>query len=134
MAKDLRRQFSATSVADIAFLVLVFFLVATTIDIDTSLYRSQSLSSDQPSSNIKEQSVLAIPVNSFDQLLDNDNQIHLSMNQQKTKEFIINPQNKENQLEKKIESIESFEEIDISNFRVMYLYSVNYPCIVSLNL
>jgi len=39
MARRTSGEFSAASMADIAFLLLIFFLVATTMDIDTGMYR-----------------------------------------------------------------------------------------------
>ena len=133
MAKDSGRQFSTTSMADIAFLLLVFFLVATTMDIDTSLYRTQSSPSNQPPLELKKQNVVA-QMNSNDRLMDKDNEIPLSMLQQRTKESHINSQNKENQPEKRIESVEPVGKIEISHFKATSLYSINYPCIVSLHL
>jgi biopolymer transport protein ExbD len=114
MTRDSGGQFSAASMADIAFLLLIFFLVATTMDIDTGLYRTLSPPSDQPTPEIKERNVLVVLVNSNDQLMVEGNHISLSLLRQRTKEFILNPQNKADLPEKRLEIIEPFGEIEVS--------------------
>jgi hypothetical protein len=134
MAKNSGRYFIPTSIADMAFLLLIFFFVATTIDIDTSLYKTQPSPSNQTPRVLKKQNAATVQVKSNDQLIDRDNEIPLSMLRQITKRSHENSQNKENKPEKKIESVELFEKNEIYHLKATSLYSVNYPCIVSLSL
>jgi biopolymer transport protein ExbD len=114
MARDSGGQFSAATMADIAFLLLIFFLVATTMDIDTGLYTVMSPLSDQKAPEIKERNVLVVLVNSNDQLMVEGKQIPISMLREKTKEFLINPQNKENLPEKRIKNIDPLGELEVT--------------------
>jgi len=114
MARRPSGEFSAASMADIAFLLLIFFLVATTMDIDTGMYRVLPPQSNQSPPEIKERNVWVVLVNSNDQLMVEREKMNLSLLRKKTKEFILNPQNKENLPEKRVETIEPFGEIEIS--------------------
>jgi biopolymer transport protein ExbD len=71
MAKRTAPEINAGSMADIAFLLLIFFLVTTTMDIDTGITRKLPPPIDNPDENIdvKDRNVLKILVNSHDMLL-----------------------------------------------------------------
>lgn len=114
MARRLNGEFSAASMADIAFLLLIFFLVATTMDIDTGLYRVIPPLSDQTPPEIKERNVWLVLVNSNDQLMVEGNQMPVTMLRQKTKEFLLNPKNNADLPEKLIRNIEPFGEIEVT--------------------
>ena len=58
-----RAEVPTASLADIAFLLLIFFLVATTIDVDTGLRATLPALSEVPPPVIKERNMLAILVN-----------------------------------------------------------------------
>ncbi|MBU8893241.1 MAG: biopolymer transporter ExbD [Bacteroidales bacterium] len=114
MARRELASINAGSMADIAFLLLIFFLVATTMDIDTGMMRMMSPPSDQPPPEIKERNVWVVLVNSNDQLMIEGEQMPLSMLRQKTKEFLLNPKNLENLPEKRIEDIDPLGELEVS--------------------
>ena len=114
MAKRELAAINAGTMADIAFLLLIFFLVATTMDIDTGMIRVLSPPSDQPPPEIKERNVWVVLVNANDQLMIEGEQMPLSVLRQKTKEFLLNPLNKENLPEKRIENIDPLGEIEVS--------------------
>jgi len=105
---------NASSVADIAFLLLIFFLVATTMDVDSGLYRQLSPPSDQPPPEIKERNVLVVLINSNDQLMVEGEQMSLSSLRAKAKEFLLNKHNKPNLPEKRIDNIDPFGEVEIT--------------------
>ncbi|MFO7828639.1 MAG: biopolymer transporter ExbD, partial [Bacteroidales bacterium] len=63
---------------------------------------------------IKERNVWVVLVNSNDQLMVEGEKMKLNLLREKTKEFILNHQNKANLPEKRIEIIEPFGEIEIS--------------------
>lgn len=114
MARRELAAINAGSMADIAFLLLIFFLVATTMDIDTGMIRKLSPQTDQPPPEIKERNVWVVLVNAKDQLMIEGDQMPLSMLRSKTKEFLLNPTNKENLPEKRTEIIEPFGEIEVT--------------------
>ena len=114
MARREHPAINAGSRADIAFLMLIFFLVATTMDIDTGMMRLLSRPSDQPPPEIKERNVLVVLVNSNDQLMVEGNPLDLEYLRERTKEFLLNLENKENLPEKRLETIHPFGEIEVS--------------------
>ncbi|MBI9053565.1 MAG: biopolymer transporter ExbD [Bacteroidales bacterium] len=113
MARKLA-EVNASSVADIAFLLLIFFLVATTMDVDSGLYRKLSPTSDQPPPEIKERNVLVVLVNSNDQLMVEGEEVQLSSLRSKAKDFLQNKHNKENLPEKRIDNVDPFGNIEVT--------------------
>jgi len=105
---------NASSVADIAFLLLIFFLVATTMDVETGMMRIMSPVSDQPPPEIKERNVWVVLVNSNDMLMVEGQEMDLSILRSKTKEFLLNPENLESLPEKRVEVIDPLGEVEVS--------------------
>ena len=62
-------EIPTASLADIAFLLLIFFLVATTIDVDTGLRAMLPPLSEIPPPTIKERNVLTILINARGEVL-----------------------------------------------------------------
>ena len=94
-------EFNAAPMADIAFLLLIFFLVATTMDIDTGLTRKlpplpEDEQQQQDDKQIKERNVFEVLINSSDQLLVEGEPMRISNLRESAKEFIANPENKDN--------------------------------------
>ncbi|MBT8316714.1 MAG: biopolymer transporter ExbD [Lutibacter sp.] len=70
MARRENSEINAGSMADIAFLLLIFFLVTTTMDVDSGIARKLPEKTDEkPEVIIKEKNVLDIVVNRNNQLL-----------------------------------------------------------------
>jgi len=115
MPKRPSGQFSAASMADIAFLLLIFFLVATTMDIDTGLSRKLPPMPDpgakEDNKQIKERNVFVVLINANDQLMVEGKQMDIHNLREKAKEFIVNPANKENLPEKESKEIEYFGKV-----------------------
>ncbi len=88
-------EINAGSMADIAFLLLIFFLVTTTIDTDKgiAIKLPPMPEENQPQEDLKlkERNVLKILVNSYDQLLVDGELTSIKDLKRKTKEFIDNP-------------------------------------------
>lgn len=95
----------ADSQADIAFLLLIFFLVATTMNTDKGL--SRVLPPLPPEdvkvedAKVKERNVLLVFVNAAGQLMAGDESMDIRGLKDKAKEFILNPMDDENLPEKK---------------------------------
>ncbi len=100
----------ADSQADIAFLLLIFFLVATTMNSDKGL--SRVLPPLPPEDvkvediKVKERNVLLVFVNAAGQLMAGDESMDIRGLKDKAKEFILNPMDDENLPEKKDTEIE----------------------------
>ncbi len=91
MAKREISEINAGSMADIAFLLLIFFLVTTTMDTDTGLIRRlPPPPEDIPEDNdkIKQRNIFEILVNANDQLLVEGEYIQVTELRAKAKEFI----------------------------------------------
>lgn len=70
MARRENSEINAGSMADIAFLLLIFFLVTTTMDVDSGIARKLPEKTDEkPEVTIKEKNILDIVVNRKNQLL-----------------------------------------------------------------
>lgn len=98
MAKKKFRQapeIPVASMADIGFLLLIFFIVSTTIDTDRGITVKLPPIPEDPSQIIKavmhERNVLTVLINSRDQLLVENEFTSLKVLKQKAKEFIANP-------------------------------------------
>ncbi len=91
MAKREISEINAGSMADIAFLLLIFFLVTTTMDTDTGLIRKlPPPPEDIPDTNdkIKQRNIFEILVNQNDQLLVEGEYVQVTELRAKAKEFI----------------------------------------------
>lgn len=83
-------ELNASSMADIAFLLLIFFLVTTTMDVDTGIGRKLPPPPD-PSvkpPDVKDRNVMNILVNKSDRLLINGHPGDISTLKEDTKEFM----------------------------------------------
>ncbi len=82
----------SSSLADIAFLLLVFFLVVTTIDIDTGigLVLPPPPDPEQPPPEVRERNMLKILMNERGQILINDEQAAVRDVQDRVINFVMN--------------------------------------------
>jgi len=87
-------EINAGSMADIAFLLLIFFLVTTTMDVDTGLVRKLPAMPEEEEiiddSQIKARNIYVVLVNAKDQLLVEDELITISELREGTKRFLDN--------------------------------------------
>jgi biopolymer transport protein ExbD len=86
-------EINAGSMADIAFLLLIFFLVTTTMDIDTGITRKlpPPPPEDVDPPKVKERNTFKVLVSKSDRLLINGKPGDISLLRQQTKEFLSNP-------------------------------------------
>lgn len=111
------QEINAGSMADIAFLLLVFFLVTTTMDSDWGLARRlpPPLDINQPDPPpIKDRNVFVVLANANDQLLVEGEILEIDQLKEKAKEFIANPNDLEDLPEKKLTKIKFFGEYPVS--------------------
>ena len=89
------QEINASSMADFSFLLLVFFLVSTSMATDEGLSRQlpPPIRKEQKIEkvDIKPRNIMTILVNSNDELMVNGNVISLNELKEKAKEFIANP-------------------------------------------
>ena len=91
MARRDNSEINAGSMADIAFLLLIFFLVTTTMDVDSGISRKLPEKSDEtPQVIIKEKNVLDITVNRNNQLLVENEFVEVEDIKRLAMEFIDN--------------------------------------------
>ncbi|PRX52163.1 ExbD/TolR family protein [Salegentibacter salegens] len=92
MAKRAAPEVNAGSMADIAFLLLIFFLVTTTIETDSGI--SRKLPEWQPEEQdppiIKERNIFQVLVNANNQLLVEDEEMEIEELRQAAVEFLDN--------------------------------------------
>jgi biopolymer transport protein ExbD len=97
-------QVNSTSTADIAFMMLLFFLLTSSMDTDRGLSRRlpQPIPKDQkaPDVDIKKRNILVVLINSTNQILCGENYIQLGQLKDRIKEFVENPTNNEHMPEK----------------------------------
>lgn len=107
MAKGKRSvpEINSSSTADIAFLLLIFFLITTSMDTDMGLARQLPPMPDENEQvnddvKIKERNILAVMINRNNELMCNGEVIPISRLRERAKEFIANPSNDSNKPEK----------------------------------
>ena len=103
-------EINASSQADIAFTVLIFFLVVSTMDIDTGIVRMLPPMADpnvkQEDIKVKERNLLLVFVSGSGNIMAGGKVISLNALKDKAKEFILNPLDDGNLPEKKVTEIE----------------------------
>jgi biopolymer transport protein ExbD len=99
------KEINASSMADIAFLLLIFFLVATTMNVDTGIARmlppippEEQRSKDL---EVKERNLLPIFVNQWDVIMVAGQPAHISQLTDAVKRFVLNPTEDPDMPEKK---------------------------------
>jgi len=116
MARSLG-EINASSMADIAFLLLIFFLVTTTMNVDTGLARMlPPMPEDRQDTeqDVKERNIFTVLINKSDRLLVEGLPMDITMLREKTKEFIANPANDPKLPEKDVVDIELFGPTEVS--------------------
>jgi biopolymer transport protein ExbD len=107
----LDNEINAGSMADIAFLLLIFFLVTTTIAEDKGvLVRLPPWSEEEPDiAKLNKRNVYAVLVNAQNQLLVRNEPMKIAELRKNTKEFISNPTGREDYAEKPSKAIISLK-------------------------
>jgi biopolymer transport protein ExbD len=116
MARRQTPEINAGSMADIAFLLLIFFLVTTTMDVDTGIGRKlpPPLTGDEEPPDINERNIFTVLVNSRDRLLVEKKPGDITQLRAMAKEFLANPQNREDLPEKTLKNIPPLGNVMVS--------------------
>ena len=117
MAKPLP-ALNTTSTGDIAFLLLIFFLVATTMDVDKGIQRRLPPMPDenqkQQDIKVNRRNIVVVRINAQDRILAGGTPMDITQVKEKIKEFITNPANNESLPEKEMKDIEGFGQYAVS--------------------
>ncbi len=89
-------QVNASSMADIAFLLLIFFLVTTTIDVETGIRVLLPEMENAPPPPINSRNIFSIKINFNDEVMVRGEMTEVGQIKEKTKKFITNPDRKAN--------------------------------------
>jgi biopolymer transport protein ExbD len=118
-------QLNSTSSADIAFIMLLFFLLTSSMDTDRGLPRRlpPPIPKDQKNDDvdIKKRNLLVINVNMDNQILCGGEVIQLNQLKERVKDFIDNPSNSETLPEKVEEDVPYFGNMRVTKFHVISL-------------
>lgn len=90
------QEINASSMADIAFLLLIFFLVTTTMDIDSGIQRvlpPMVEDIDERGVDVNKRNLLLVFVSSGDEIMVGGQRMDVTMIKDKVQEFILNPNN-----------------------------------------
>lgn len=119
MARKKRRgvpEFSASSMADIAFLLLIFFLATTTMETQTGIFRKLPPLEDKnvKPPKIETRNLMVVLVNRFDQIRINGEDVQIRDITRKAREFVENKGRSEDMPEIRREYVEGYGEADVS--------------------
>jgi biopolymer transport protein ExbD len=112
-------EIPSASMADIAFMLLIFFITATSMDVDSGLERvlPQMPPKDQEKDDtppIKERNVFTVLLDANNRLMVEGELMRVEDLKEKAKEFILNPGDSENLPEKKLTEIPLIGEYPVS--------------------
>lgn len=106
------------STADIAFLLLCYFLMTSTMDQQSGLQRRLPPMPDQnqktEDTKVNKRNIIIVKINSSDRLFAGDQLLDVSQLKDKIKDFITNPNNDPNLPEREMKNIEGYGEYPVS--------------------
>jgi biopolymer transport protein ExbD len=101
-------EINASSMADISFLLLIFFLVTTTMDTDSGIFRRLPPPVENPDMDVKvkERNILNVMINKYDKLMVNGKPCDIADLKDKTRDFITPKPNDEKAPEVEVKEID----------------------------
>lgn len=118
MGKKKTPAINSSSTADIAFLLLCYFLMTTTMGSQTGLQRRLPPMPDENQKvediKINRRNIIIVRINSNDRLLAGSEPLDISQLKDKIKEFLTNPANDPNLPEKEEKEIEHYGKAEVS--------------------
>lgn len=124
MARRQIQEINAGSMADIAFLLLIFFLVSTTMDTDSGIVRKLPPMPEEQNDeqvDVKERNIFVVLVNRNDQLLVEGELMNIRNLKEAAKEFVVNPMNDPNLPAKEVVEVEFFGPMELTTKHVISL-------------
>ena len=117
-AKRNAEGINASSSADIAFLLLIFWLTTTTMNSDKGLQRRLPPMPDenqkQEDVKVNRRNIIQVKINSNDRVIAGGQIMEISEIKDKIVEFVTNPMNLDNLPEKEMKEIEGFGQYAVS--------------------
>lgn len=118
MGKKKTPAINSSSTADIAFLLLCYFLMTTTMGSQTGLQRRLPPMPDENQKvediKINRRNIIVVRINANDRLLAGSEALDISQLKDKIKEFLTNPANDPNLPEKEEKNIENYGKAQVS--------------------
>ena len=115
-----RPEINASSMADIAFLLLIFFLVTTTMSVDSGIQRTlppiADNEQDDKGVDMNQRNLMLVNINLYNQIGVRGIPIDITQLTDRAKEFIMNPTKNEelSEKEKPKEPINFFPNVELS--------------------
>ena len=125
MAKTKRKVpgINTSSTADISFMLLIFFLITTSMDTDRGLARRlpppPENTENQEDVIVKERNVLQVRINKDDQLMVGGEWFDIKQLREKAKEFISNPSDDPNLPEEHAKRLPFFGDVMVTDKHVI---------------
>ena len=111
-------EINSSSTADIAFLLLCYFLMTSTMGEDSGLQRRlppmPNENQQVENQKINRRNIIVVKINSQDRLLAGSEAIDISLLKDRIKEFLTNPTDDPNLPEKEVKDIEGFGAYPVS--------------------
>ncbi len=118
MANKKVQEINAGSMADISFLLLIFFLVATTMNTDSGIQRVLPPMPDetqpQQAMDVKKRNILLVFVSKFDDIMVGGERMDITQLKDKVKEFVLNQTDDPNLPEKEMTKIDLIGNFPVS--------------------
>ena len=118
MGKKKTPAINSSSTADIAFLLLCYFLMTTTMGSQTGLSRRLPPMPEKDQkvedTKVNRRNIIIVKINSADRLMAGGEPIDVTFLKEKIKEFLSNPYDDPNLPEKEMKEIEGFGTIPVS--------------------
>jgi len=118
MARRKTPGLNTQSTSDIAFLLLCYFLMTSTMDQQSGLQRRLPPMPDKDQkvedTKVNKRNIIIVKINSSDRLFAGDQLLDVSQLKDKIKEFITNPADDPNLPEKEMKVIEGYGECPVS--------------------
>ena len=118
MASKKTPERNSSSTADIAFLLLCYFLMTSTMGEDSGLQRRlppmPNENQEVQDQKINRRNIIVVKINSQDRLLAGSDAIDVSLLKDRIKDFLTNPTDDPNLPEKEVKDIEGFGAYPVS--------------------
>jgi biopolymer transport protein ExbD len=118
MAKKEVQEINAGSMADISFLLLIFWLTTTTMDADKGIRRQlppmPNENEKQSDVKVNRRNILQVKISKSDRIFAGSQAVDISQVKDKVVEFILNPANSESLPEKVMTEVAGFGQYPVS--------------------